>query len=54
MVLAAGVIGFFIGSKAGRGPYERVEGTLWMIRRKAEVQDAIEDVQDEDTPYSVD
>jgi hypothetical protein len=37
--------GFVLGSKAGRGPYEQLEGKLRDVFKRPEVQSRIEDVR---------
>ena len=54
MILGAGVIGFLLGSRAGREPYEHLERRLQKIRRRPEVQDAVDSVQNEINQRSVD
>ncbi len=47
MILLAGVVGFILGSRAGREPYEHLQRTLSGMRRRPEVQGVVESVQDE-------
>lgn len=47
MILIAGTLGFILGSRAGRGPYDRLTGTLARMRRRPEVQGVVDSVQDQ-------
>jgi hypothetical protein len=39
-------VGFVLGSKAGRKPYERLEGKIREVSGRAEVKQAADDVSD--------
>jgi hypothetical protein len=47
MILVAGTLGFILGSRAGREPYERLTKTLGGMRRRPEVEGVADSVQDE-------
>jgi hypothetical protein len=47
MILVAGTLGFILGSRAGREPYERLANALTNIRRRPEVSGVVDSVQDE-------
>jgi hypothetical protein len=46
-LLLAGLVGFLLGSRAGREPYERLERQLSRLRGQPEVQDVMDTVQGE-------
>jgi hypothetical protein len=46
-LLLAGLVGFLLGSRAGREPYERLERQLSRLRAQPEVQDVMDTVQGE-------
>jgi hypothetical protein len=45
MILIAGILGFVLGSRAGRGPYERLMGSFAKLRGRPEVQGVVDSVQ---------
>jgi hypothetical protein len=46
-LLLAGVVGFLIGSRAGREPYEKLERQLSRLRGKPEVEDVMDTAKSE-------
>ncbi len=46
-LLLAGAVGFFVGSCAGREPYEKLERQLSRLRGKPEVQEVVDSVKSE-------
>jgi hypothetical protein len=47
MVLIAGTLGFILGSRAGRDPFDRLTSTLAKLRRRPEVRGVVDPVQDQ-------
>ena len=46
VILLAGGVGFLLGSRAGRQPYEQFEAQFRRIRRKPQVQEAVQSVEE--------
>lgn len=46
VTLTAGAIGFVLGSRAGRGPYEKLAGKAGEVRRDPRVQEKVSQAQD--------
>ena len=47
LTLLVGIgLGFIAGSRAGRGPYERLEGTIRQVSGRPDVQQAVESASD--------
>ncbi len=46
MFLVGAGIGFILGSRSGRGPYQQMESTVREITRRPEVHDKVEHVKD--------
>jgi hypothetical protein len=44
-LLVGAAVGFVLGSRAGRGPYERLEGKVRDVAGRPGVQDTLEDVK---------
>lgn len=47
MTLAAFSVGFLLGSRAGRQPYEKLEEEVRRLRRKPEVDNLVSSVKEE-------
>ena len=46
VTLTAGAIGFVLGSRAGRGPYEKLSAKAGEVRRDPRVQEKVSQAQD--------
>ena len=46
VTLTAGAIGFVLGSRAGRGPYEKLSAKAGEVRRDPRVQEKVAQAQD--------
>jgi hypothetical protein len=47
VILIAGTLGFILGSRAGREPYDRLTSTLAKVRRRPEVRGVVDSVRDQ-------